>query len=74
MGTRERKAVTMNATPQSNEQHASHIPALATLINLGWTFMPATECMALRVSQREAVMKPVLERVCHGQPPHRLGA
>ena len=53
----------MNTTPQGNEQHSSHIPALATLINLGWTFLPATECMALRGSQREVVMKPVLERV-----------
>lgn len=53
----------MDTAPQSNEQHASHIPALATLINLGWTFMPATECMALRGSQRDVVMKPVLERV-----------
>ena len=53
----------MNTTPQGNEQHSSHIPALATLINLGWTFMPATECMALRGSQRGVVMKPVLERV-----------
>ena len=53
----------MNTTPQGNEQHASHIPALATLINLGWTFLPATECQALRGSQRDVVMKPVLERV-----------
>ena len=53
----------MDTTPQSNEQHASHIPALATLINLGWTFLPATECQALRGSQRDVVMKPVLERV-----------
>ncbi len=53
----------MNTTPQGNEQHSSHIPALATLINLGWTFLPATECQALRGSQRDVVMKPVLERV-----------
>lgn len=53
----------MNTTPQGNEQHSSHIPALATLINLGWTFLPASECQALRGSQREVVLKPVLERV-----------
>ncbi|OOE46413.1 type I restriction endonuclease subunit R [Salinivibrio kushneri] len=53
----------MNTTPQSNEQHASHIPALATLINLGWTFLPATKCQALRGSQRDVVLKPVLEQV-----------
>lgn len=53
----------MNTTPQGNEQHSSHIPALATLINLGWTFLPATQCMALRGSQREVVLKPVLEKV-----------
>lgn len=53
----------MNNTPQGNEQHASHIPALATLINLGWTFMPAGECLALRGTPRDVVMKPVLEQV-----------
>ena len=53
----------MNTTPQGNEQHSSHIPALATMINLGWTFLPATECQALRGNQRDVVMKPVLERV-----------
>ncbi len=53
----------MNTPPQGNEQHSSHIPALATLINLGWTFLPATECQALRGSQRDVAMKPVLERV-----------
>jgi type I restriction enzyme R subunit len=55
----------MNTAPQGNEQHSSHIPALATLINLGWTFLPATECQALRGTQRDVVMKPVLERVLH---------
>lgn len=53
----------MDTTPQGSEQHSSHIPALATLINLGWTFLPATEGHALRGSQREVVMKPVLEQV-----------
>ena len=53
----------MNTTPQGNEQHSSHIPALATLINLGWAFLPASKCQVLRGSQREVVMKSVLERV-----------
>jgi len=53
----------MNTTPQGNEQYSSHIPALATLINLGWTLLPTTQCQALRGSQREVVLKPVLERV-----------
>lgn len=53
----------MNTTPQGNEQHSSHIPAIATLINLGWIFLPASKCQALRGSQREVVMKPVLEQV-----------
>ena len=52
----------MDTAPQSNEQHTSHISALATLINLGWTLLPATECQALRGSQRDVMMK-VLERV-----------
>jgi type I restriction enzyme R subunit len=53
----------VNTTPQGNEQHSSHIPAIATLINLGWIFLPASKCQALRGSQREVVMKPVLEQV-----------
>lgn len=53
----------MQYFPLSNEQYASHIPALAILINLGWTFLPATECQALRGSQRDVVMKSVLEQV-----------
>ncbi|OOE93600.1 type I restriction endonuclease, partial [Salinivibrio sp. IB643] len=53
----------MNTTPQGNEQYSSHIPALATLINLGWTFLPATKCQAQRGSQRDVVLKPVLEQV-----------
>ena len=55
----------MNSSPQGNEQHTSQIPALATLINLGWTFMPAAECLTLRGNPRDVVMKPVLERVLH---------
>ena len=53
----------MNTTPQGNEQHSSHIPAIATLINLGWIFLPAAKCQALRGNQRDVVMKPILEQV-----------
>ena len=53
----------MNTTPQGNEQHSSHIPAIATLINLGWIFLPASKCQALRGNQRDVVMKPILEQV-----------
>ena len=53
----------MELIPKGNEQHTSHIPALVTLMNLGSTFLPTTECQALRGSQREVVLKPVLERV-----------
>ena len=49
-------------TPTSNEQHTSHIPALATLMNLGWNFLPATDCLALRESTRDVVLRPVLKR------------
>lgn len=31
----------MNTTPQRNQQHSSHMLALATLINLGWTLLRA---------------------------------
>jgi type I restriction enzyme R subunit len=53
----------VNTAPQGNEQHSSHIPAIATLINLGWIFLPASKCQALRGNQREVVMKPILEQV-----------
>jgi len=53
----------VNTTPQGNEQHSSHIPAIATLINLGWIFLPASKCQALRGNQRDVVMKPILEQV-----------
>jgi type I restriction enzyme R subunit len=45
----------MNNTPQRNEQYSSHIPALATLMNSGWTFLLASECQALWDSQRDLV-------------------
>jgi len=53
----------MNTAPQGNEQHSSHIPAIATLINLGWKYLPASKCQVLRGNQRDVVMKPILEQV-----------
>ena len=53
----------MELIPKGNEQHASHIPAFVTLMNLDSTFLPTTGCQALWGSQREVVLKPVLERV-----------
>ncbi|UAA38580.1 type I restriction endonuclease subunit R [Paraneptunicella aestuarii] len=46
--------------PNTNEQYASHIPAVATLISLGWQFISQSDCMALRGSSREVLLKPQL--------------
>lgn len=49
-------------TPNASELYASHIPALATLINAGWTYLPPSEVAELRSSTRDVVLKPLLRR------------
>ncbi|MGQ0800254.1 MAG: type I restriction endonuclease subunit R [Pseudomarimonas sp.] len=44
-------------TPNPREQYASHIPALKTLIALGWEFLPASRCLAKRGSTRELILR-----------------
>lgn len=48
-------------TPNTTELYASHIPALATLINLGWRYLSPAKVLELRnQSTREVLLKPVL--------------
>ncbi|WP_223479042.1 type I restriction endonuclease subunit R [Oricola indica] len=50
----------MNETPNTAEQYSAHIPALQTLISLGWTFMSAGECANLRGGNKAVILKSVL--------------
>lgn len=48
-------------TPNTSELYASHIPALAMLMRLGWEYRSPVEVMALRDhSTREVLLRPVL--------------
>ena len=51
------------AAPNSREQYSAHIPALHLLCNLGWNFLSTADCMALRGSTREVILKPRLIEV-----------
>lgn len=50
----------MSTVPQTREQYSAHIPALHLLCNLGWNFLSAEACLALRGSTREVILKPRL--------------
>ncbi|MBF0453916.1 MAG: type I restriction endonuclease subunit R [Magnetococcales bacterium] len=50
----------MSVTPETKEQYSAHIPALATLINLGWTYLPQAQCLAMRGGNREVLLRSVL--------------
>lgn len=47
-------------TPNTQEQYSSHIPAVATLIRLGWSFLSQEACLEKRGSNREVLLKPIL--------------
>ncbi len=48
-------------TPNTSELYASHIPALAMLMRLGWNYRSPPEVMALRDhSTREVLLRPIL--------------
>ncbi len=49
--------------PQTREQYSAHIPALHLLCNLGWSFLSTADCLALRGSTREVMLKPRLVEV-----------
>lgn len=50
-------------TPRLQEQYSAHIPALHLLCNLGWQYLSAADCLALRGSTREVLLKPRLIEV-----------
>lgn len=48
-------------TPNTRELYASHIPALVTLMKLGWEYHPPVRVMAWRDgSTREVLLRPLL--------------
>lgn len=49
--------------PNTREQFSAHIPALHTLINLGWRYLNAADCQRFRGGTREVLLKPRLIEV-----------
>jgi type I restriction enzyme, R subunit len=43
--------------PNTAEQFSAQIPALQTLVSLGWTFLPAADCSALRGGNSAVILK-----------------
>ncbi len=50
----------MNQSPSTAEIYSAHIPALQTLTSMGWSFMSAADCMALRGSNKVIILKSIL--------------
>ena len=47
----------MSTVPQTREQYSAHLPALHLLSNLGWNFLTTAQCLAMRGSNREVLLK-----------------
>jgi len=50
----------MIETPNTAEQYSAHIPALQTLMSLGWEFMSAHDCLTLRDGNKAVILKSIL--------------
>ncbi|WP_370335330.1 type I restriction endonuclease subunit R [Parvularcula marina] len=50
----------MTQAPNTAEQYSAHVPALATLMTLGWGYLPADKCAALRGGNKAVILKSVL--------------
>jgi type I restriction enzyme R subunit len=50
----------MQAAPNTAELYSAHIPALATLVSLGWTYMSAPDCLAARGGNQGIILRSVL--------------
>lgn len=50
----------MTITPNTAELYSAQIPALATLMSLGWTYLSPAECLAMRGSTGEVLLRSVL--------------
>ena len=47
----------MNQLPETKELYSSHIPALKTLMVLGWSFLSQNNCLNKRGNTRELILK-----------------
>ena len=52
-----------DSAPDTREQYSAHLPALHLLANLGWRYLSVSECLELRGSTREVLLKPRLIEV-----------
>lgn len=50
----------MNTTPNTAEEYAAKIPALTTLMSLGWEYLPPTQCISVRGGNKSVIIKSVL--------------
>ena len=46
--------------PNTAELYSAHVPALATLVSIGWSYMSAEECLAARGGNQGIIMRGVL--------------
>lgn len=53
----------MSTVPSTSEQYSAHFPALHLLCNLGWRFLTTAQCLDLRSTTREVLLKPRLIEV-----------
>jgi len=47
----------MISPPNTAEFYSAHIPALATLVSLGWSYMSAEDCLAARGGNQGVIMR-----------------
>lgn len=50
----------MSVTPNTAELYSAQIPALATLVSLGWDYLSPATCMEMRVGNQGILLRPVL--------------
>ncbi|WP_341022303.1 HsdR family type I site-specific deoxyribonuclease [Brevundimonas diminuta] len=50
----------MSRAPDTAEIYSSHVPALATLVTLGWNYMPPADCLAGRGGNQGVLLVPEL--------------
>jgi type I restriction enzyme R subunit len=54
------EAFVTDRTPDTREEAASKLPALHVLMVMGWTYLPPSDALAMRGSERSVVLEPVL--------------
>ena len=52
--------MTNHHTPDTREEAASKLPALHVLMVMGWTYLPPSDALTMRGSERSVLLEPVL--------------